>query len=393
MLKGKIMKFNFNYSNKSLRKLAEVNKLYDDPESSYNEFIKTLLPHDIIKLMVCIKFNDSKWTSDKFKVILKFLKVNGINLNDGKISLTNIFNNFLYTKMTDESYSSIILKVLKFKDVVEDHKWDSHAISIYLKSIKFRKLSNMDQFIELYRSTFDEYKKSLNYEMTNELLLAHFINKKSEVNKCKYCNSINLKLVSRKFTLLSEYCDLSCRNRDQKPEQLKMLIEYNGEMITYGKLNSINMLKSPESIEKWKKSLSKSSKGINHIKVKNFNSELTYQGSLELNYLKSMSDSGRLNEVKNGPRIQYLYKGSIKHYTIDFIESNSLPVELKSSYYLARTFWVVVAKIKSTLDIYEDIKFILDDKVLMINTSQKDEIDQILLESMMDKHKFYLTKQ
>ena len=69
------------------------------------------------------------------------------------------------------------------------------------------------------------------------------------------------------------------------------------------------------------------------IKLKQYKStNLTYQGSYELDFLEKFYDK---IDISNGPSIPYLYKGARKVYHSDFyIPSKNLIVEIKSSYIL-----------------------------------------------------------
>jgi hypothetical protein len=186
-----------------------------------------------------------------------------------------------WLKKDNEGYCSICGNLTKFESIKYGYK---NCCSKKCKDIYAHNRSK------------EEFKKKYNVDYPLQTELAQ-INMRKTVNK-KYGS------------------DYFVQSRSYRQEMLK---RYNVE----------NTLQSPELFNKGFRKRIESGKRINSFKDTN----LTYQGSYELDFLEKFYDK---IDIENGPSVPYLFEGKNKVYHSDFyIPSKNLVVEIKSDYILS----------------------------------------------------------
>jgi|AntAceMinimDraft_18_1070375.scaffolds.fasta_scaffold03816_3 hypothetical protein len=142
-----------------------------------------------------------------------------------------------------------------------------------------------------------------------------------------------------KKTVQSKYqCDYYVQSKEYKKE---MMLRYNVE----------STLQSTELFNKGFKKRIQSG-----LKIKNFrDTNLTYQGSYELDFLEKFYDK---IDIKNGASVPYLFEGKNKVYHSDFyIPSKNLIIEIKNSYLYERDKSKIKAKEKAIVS--NDFKYMI----------------------------------
>jgi hypothetical protein len=171
----------------------------------------------------------------------------------------------------------------------------------------------------------------------------------------RYADKNYNNMYKNKLTKLENYGDINYNNREkQKQTKLKRYGDKNYNNITKYKETCLkrygveNPLQNKQIFEKVQKA------AFHRHRFKNTN--LTYQGSYELDFLEKFYD--KIN-IENGPSIPYLFEGKNKVYHSDFyIPSLNLVVEIKSIYVL-ETQGKLITKAKKDYTIIGGFTYVL----------------------------------
>jgi len=163
-------------------------------------------------------------------------------------------------------------------------------------------------------------------------------------NKCKKIGSRNGQYGKKQSEETKKALQL-WRKENPNPftwESVKIILKEKQEETSL-KVASKNIGKkrTEETKEKMSKSIKNAykegrivpGKGYNNIPIKEYKG-IRYQGSYELKFLKFVEDYGKLNEIINGPRINYIFDNNEHSYFIDFmLKDTDIVFEIKSNYY------------------------------------------------------------